>query len=120
MDDMDKVILWEGAKRLAWIVGLGLISAAIMFFAVIGVYDAIWNVPAKVVEIAELTDSRDAWRARAKELDKYIETREGQYRVATKCDQLWMMVADPNQVMDFEGLEEYLKSKKAFFKRVKK
>lgn len=113
---MDKLIIKEIIKtRLVWL-GLFLCSAAIMIFCVIGVYDAFWNVPGKRVEIAELTDQRDVWQARAKELDKYIETRESQYRVATKFDNLFMLVADPNQVMDFEALDEYVKSRKEFFK----
>ena len=116
---MHEMIIKEMKRRAAWFIALFLCSACLTVFFVIGVYDAFWNVPAKVVEIAELTDERDHWQARAKSLDKYIETREGQYRVACKFDNLFMMIADPDQVINFEALDGYIKSRKAFFEPVK-
>lgn len=113
---MDELIIREIIKTmLIWAV-LFLCSAAIMIFFMIGVYDAFWNVPGKVARIAELTTQRDVWQARAKELDKYIAEQDKKYRVATKFDQLFMLVADPGQVMDFENLNEYIKNKKEFYK----
>jgi len=112
---MDEIIIKEIIKtRLVWI-GLFLCSAAIMIFCAIGVYDVFWNVPAKRAVIAELTEQCNTWQGRAKELEKYIEVREGQYRVATKFDELFILIADPNQVMDFEALDQYIKNKKDFF-----
>ena len=73
----------------------------------------------KKAAIVVLTDQRDTWQCRAKELEEYIETRDDQYRVATKFDNLFMMIADPNQVMDMEGLEQYIKDRKDFYKKVK-
>ena len=89
----------------------------IMFFY--GIVSLVILRPERNAEIAELQTQGDVWQARAKELEKYIETREGQYRVACKFDKLFMLVASPSQVLDFEALEEYIKSKKAFFKPVK-
>ena len=112
---MDELIIKEIIKNRLIRIGLLLCLAAIAFFCVNGIY-AFWNVPGKRAEIAELTTQCDVWRDRAKELEKYIEVREDQYRVATKFDQLFMLVADPNQVMDMEGLEEYIETRKEFFK----
>jgi len=82
--------------------------------------------PERNAEIAELTDARDHWQARAKELDKYIgiqnkniATQEDKYRVACKFDHLFMMIADPDQVISFEALDGYIKTRKAFFEPVK-
>lgn len=116
---MDELIIKEMNKRaILWIIGI-VCAFVVIFFTGIGVYEAFWNVPAKIVKIADLTDQRDTWRARAKELDQYIETREEQYRVAHKFDQLAMLVADPNVIMRFEKLEKYIKDRKEFFKPVK-
>ena len=101
------------------VVGIALACFIGPIFFLNGVYCAFWNVPAKRTQIAELTDSRDAWQARAKELEKYIEVREGQYRVATKCSQFFMMIANSKQILGMEGVEELIKSKKAFFKPAK-
>jgi len=110
-----KEIIWD---RVKVIIGIGVFIICV-FFIVNGIFNTGWRIPELRVEIAELTDSRDTWQTRAKELDKYIETREGEYRVACKFDKLFMLVASPSQVLDFEALEEYIKSKKEFFKPVK-
>ena len=115
---MDEIIIKEMVRTKAWLIALFLCSACLTIFFVNGVYSAFWNVPKKNVEIAELTDERDHWQARAKSLDKYIETREGQYRVACKFDNLFMMIADPDQVINFEALDGYIKTRKEFFEPV--
>ena len=122
---MHEMIIKEMKRRAAWFIALFLCSACLTVFFVIGVYDAFWNVPAKVAEIAELTDERDHWQARAKELDKYIgiqnkniATQEDKYRVACKLDHLFMMIADPDQVINFEALDGYIKTRKEFFEPV--
>ena len=115
---MDEIIIKEMVRTKAWLIALFLCSACLTIFFVNGVYSAFWNVPKKNVEIAELTDERDHWQARAKSLDKYIETREGQYRVACKFDNLFMMIADPDQVISFEALDGYIKTRKEFFEPV--
>jgi len=116
---MDKIIIKEYNKTILVWLGLILCLWAIIFFFLIGVYATFWSVPEKRAEIVVLTDQRDIWQCRAKELEEYIETRDGQYRVATKFDNLFMMIADPNQVMDMEGLEQYIKDRKDFYKKVK-
>ena len=88
-----------------------------MFFY--GIVSLVILRPERNAEIAELQTQGDVWQARAKELDKYIETREGQYRVACKFDNLFMMIADPDQVINFEALDGYLKTRKEFFEPVK-
>jgi len=95
----------------------GLLLTSIMVFFFIGVYDTFFNVPAKNAKIAGLTDQRDTWHARCKYLEKYIEDREGKYRVAVKFDHLFMLAADPNQVMDFEAIEELIKDRKDCYKK---
>jgi len=112
---MDEIVIKEIIKTRLVLIGLFLCSAAIIIFCVIGVYDAFWNVPAKRATIAELTGERDLWQCQAKELERYIETREEQYQVAMKFENLFMLIADPNQVMKFEDLDQYIKNKKDFF-----
>ena len=112
---MDEIIIKEMIKNKVKRIGLLLCSAAILIFCIIGISDECWVVPAKRAEIVKLTGQRDIWQARAKSLDKYIETREGQYRVAVKFDRLFFMAADPNRVMDFEAIEELIKDRKGFY-----
>lgn len=112
---MDEMIIKEIIKDRLVLLGLFLCSAAIMIFCVIGVYDAFWNVPAKRATIAELTDQRNTWQCRVNELERYIDEREEQYQVAMKFEDLFMLIANPNQVMKFEDLDQYIKNKKDFF-----
>jgi len=116
---MDEIIIKEMIRTKAWLIALLLCSAVLTVFFVNGIYCAFWNVPLKNIEITELTNQLDVYQARAKELEKYIEVREGQYRVATKCSQFFMMIANSKQILGMEGVEELIKSKKAFFEPVK-
>ena len=88
-----------------------------MFFY--GIVSLVILRPERNATISELQTQVDVWQARAKELEKYIEVREGQYRVATKCSQFFMMIANSKQILGMEGVEELIKSKKAFFEPVK-
>jgi len=88
-----------------------LLTSAVLFLEVVVVAHT------KNAKIAGLTDQRDTWHARCKHLEKYIEDREGKYRVAVKFDHLFMLAADPNQVMDFEVIEELIKERKNFYKK---
>jgi len=115
---MDEIIIREIVKRNIVIIVMFLFSAAIVIFTVTGVYDAFWNVPAKNTEIQRLTNLCNAKQDRIVELDKYIIDREKKYQVATKCGNLFMLIADPNQIMDFEDLEKQIQDKKDFFKPI--
>lgn len=112
---MDELIIKEMLKRGAGVLILFLLSSLVAIFFVIGVYDGVWNVPAKRAEIVELTQKAESWENRAHELERYIADQDKKYRVAIKYYNLFMMAADPKMVMDFSQLEEYLKSKKEFF-----
>jgi len=123
---MDELIIKEMIRTKAWLIALCLCSACLIIFFVNGVYCAFWNVPTKNIEITELTNQLDVYQARVKELDKYvgiqnknIATQEDKYRVACKFDHLFMLIADPDQVISFEALDGYIKSRKAFFEPVK-
>lgn len=55
-------------------------------------------------------------------LECRVETRNkkiNQYKSAMKFENLFMLVASPNDVMDFEALEEYIQDRKDFYKRAK-
>jgi len=104
-------------KAFVTVVACAALFITTMFFY--GIVSLTIIGPERNATISELTTERNVWQARAKELDQYIEIREGQYRVACKFDKLFMLVASPSQVLDFEALEEYIKSKKEFFKPVK-
>jgi len=123
---MDEMIIREMKKRSMIWIGIIFCIFIIISFTGIGVYEAFWNVPAKNTEITELTNQLDVYKARVKELDKYvgiqnknIATQEDKYRVACKFDHLFMLIADPDQVISFEALDGYIKSRKAFFEPVK-
>jgi len=123
---MDEIIIKEMIRTKAWLIALLLCSAVLTVFFVNGIYCAFWNVPLKNIEITELTNQLDVYKARVKELDKYvgiqnknIATQEDKYRVACKFDHLFMLIADPDQVISFEALDGYIKSRKAFFEPVK-
>lgn len=97
-------------------IGLVLASVTIMVLAIIGGYH-IFTAADKKAELEYQTQKAQAWEARAKELDKYVSEKEQQYRVAARFDNLFMMMADPDQVVDMDGVEEYIKSKREFFEK---
>lgn len=116
---MNKLIINKIIKDRICLIVLILISTVVVFFVWVGVRDMVWKMPAKNSEIQRLTDLCNAKQNRIRELDKYIIDREAKYRVATKFDNLFMLIADPNQIMDFEVLDGYIKSRKAFFIKTK-
>ena len=100
-----KIVFW-----LAVVVAFLIVASSVA-----GVYQTFWSVPEKKTEIAELTRERDVWESRAKELDRYVAEQDKIYRVATKFDNFFMMIADPDQVINMECLEEYIKDRKEFY-----
>jgi len=103
-------------KAFVFSVACAALFITIMFFY--GIVSLTIIGPERNATISELQTQGDVWQARAKSLDKYIETREGQYRVACKFDNLFMMIADPDQVINFEALDGYIKTRKEFFEPV--
>jgi len=111
-----------GPSAKVIVLSMFFLSAMVIFFAIIVIYQVFLGIPARKAEIAELTSQVNVWQARAKELDGYIQLRdeyiqdqEDKFKVATKFENLFMCIADPKQIMAFEELEEYIANKKEFF-----
>ena len=85
-------------------------SCLILLFAIIGVYQAFFGVPGKKAEIQELQTISNIWQDRAVKAEATIE----EYKVAMKLEDLFLLVADPQQIMDFEALDDYIKNKAEF------
>jgi len=98
---MDKVI----------VSGLFIGVALISIFFLYGMFAAFWSIPDKNAQIRHLQTKTDAYRAEADELKGEIE----RYQVAMKFENLFLLGASPNQIMDFERLEKYIKDKKTFY-----
>lgn len=96
------------------LVGLAcmLISALIMVFCIIGIYDCFWNVPAKKAEIFSLTQQNELLQAAIIEKDKYIQHQ----KTAFRFENLFMLAADENDKMDFTMLEDMLCEKRGLCK----
>lgn len=99
----------------AIVAGLFLVSIIIMIFFIYGVFAVCWSVPEKRVEIKHLQNRVGVWQARSVELEKAVED----YQVAMKFENLFLLAADSNQVMDFEALDQYIKDRKDFYKAKK-
>ena len=79
----------------------------IVGFFIYGVWAAVWSVPDKKAEIELLQIRVDSYQAAVEK-----------YQSAMKFENLFMLVANPNAVMDFEELEGYIQDRKDFYKRV--
>ena len=84
---------------------LMLLSAAIMVFCVIGIFDCFWNVPAKKSTIYQLTQSNELLQAENEKL-----------KTGMRFENLWLLTADQNDMMDFTMLEETLCEKRGLCK----
>ena len=73
------------------------------WFAVYGIYACCWGVPGKKAQIIEL-------QADNQELEQAIED----YKVALNYEKLFLIMADPDQIVNFGDLEDYIKSKTDF------
>lgn len=102
-----KANVWWG--RLIFFGGC-LLSAVIMIFCIAGIYNTFWGVPAKVERIAELEKYVTVWRDRSTGLDKYIERQ----KVAMNFSNFFMMMADPDQIINMADLEGYIEEKRHF------
>lgn len=102
-----KADIWWG--RLFFF-GACLISAVIMIFCTAGIYNTFWGVPAKVERIAILEKQVEIWRYRSAELERYVERQ----KVAIHFDQFFMMIADPDQIINMADLEGYIEEKREF------
>ena len=80
----------------------------IMFFY--GIVSLVILRPERNAEIAELQTQGDAWQARAKELEKAIEG----YKVAMNFEQLFLLLADHDLIIEMGELENYIKNKAEF------
>lgn len=95
------------------------VSWILVGLIVTGVYQIGWGIPDRLKQIEELTLKANTWESRAKELDTYVIEQERKYKVATKFDNLFLLIADPDQVIDFEALDKYIKDRKAFYEAKK-
>ena len=85
------------------LVGLALmaLSAAIMIFCVIGIYDYFWNVPAKKSEIFRLSQNNEL-----------LQSENDKLKMGMRFENLWLLTADANDMMDFTALEDMLCEKR--------
>ena len=91
----------------AVVIGVFLAVAAVLFFAFVGVYQMAFGIP----ERASIEQRAEVGQARAMELEKVVEG----YQSALKWENLFLIVADPNSVMDFTALEEYIQDRRDFY-----
>lgn len=89
------------------LVGLALmiLSALIMVFCIIGIYDCFWNVPAKNGQIFQLSQSNELLSAENQKL-----------KMGMRFENLWLLTADENDKMDFTMLEDMLCEKRGLCK----
>lgn len=87
------------------LVGLALmiLSALIMVFCIIGIYDCFWNVPAKNGQIFKLSQNNELLLAENQKL-----------KMGMRFENLFTLFADPNQMIDFSELEKYICEKRGF------
>jgi len=82
---------------------LMLLSAAIMVFSIIGVYDSFWHVPAKNAAIYQLSQKNELLQAENRKM-----------KIAMRFENLFTTFANPNQMIDFKELENYICEKRGF------
>lgn len=97
------------------LIGLTLcgVSVLIVVLAAIGAYH-LCCVPGRSEKITVLEQQVDVWKHRSAELEKYIEKQ----RTAFRYENLFMLAADSNDLLDFSELEEYLCEKRGLCKAV--
>ena len=91
---------------------LMLMSCMVMFLAVTGGYHIIWGRHDTSAEIYSLSQRNEALRAAVIEKDAYIE-KQG---TAMRFENLFLLAADQNDLMDFTMLEEMLCEKRGLCK----
>ncbi len=102
----------EDIKERAILFLLLLLSAVLTFFTVSGIYHTLFNIPRKNAEIKELLQQVEILKIHESQLQKKIE----QQRLAFRFENLFMLAADQNDLLDFSKLEEYLCEKRGLCK----
>ena len=74
----------------------------------LGVYDEIWELPTKRSEIYNLSQRIEILQVALKEKDEYIEKQN----TAMRFENLFLLAADQNDLLDFSELEDYLCDKR--------
>jgi len=82
--------------------------AFLSWLTMYGILAVFWFMPAKRTEIKRLQTQNEA-----------MQSTIANYKSAMKFENLFMLVASPNDVMDFEALDKYIQERKDFYKRVK-
>jgi len=108
----DLVIHENDLKEKMILFTLFLLSAMLMFFVVSGIYYSFFGVPRKNAEIKELSQRIKILKIHESQLQKKIE----QQRLAFRFENLFMLAADQNDLLDFSELEEYLCEKRGLCK----
>jgi len=85
-----------------------IIIAVTITFAIAGVFCTFSAMPKLEIEIKNL---------KTEKID--MQNTINQYKSAMKFENLFMLVASPNNVMDFETLEVYIQERKDFYKNAK-
>ena len=86
-------------ESLIVIVVLGILC----WFTVYGIYTSVWSVPDKKAEIISL-------QARLAE----SQAENEKLKVGMKFESLFWTIADPDQIVDFEALNKYIREKQEF------
>ena len=94
------------------LIGVLVVSILIIVTCIYGLVAKTILMPKKKAEIQYLQSRVEVLQGRITEQDQAIEN----YQTALKFENLFFLVADPGQVMNFEDLEKYLCHKKEFFK----
>jgi len=82
------------------------------WLSVLGIYDIVWSNPHKKAEIRSLQAKTQVWQDRAIQAEAKIED----YKVAMKFENLFLLSADANDMMDFSMLEDMLCEKRGLCK----
>ena len=91
---------------------LMLLSAAIMIFCVIGVYDSFWHVPTKNAAIHQLSRKNELLRAE----NRKIKAENHKLKMGMRFENLWLLTADEKDKMDFSMIEDMLSEKRGLCK----
>lgn len=86
----------------------------IIIFCVYGVWALFWGVPNKKVEIKQLKIERHILQDQIVTAVAKVEA----YKTAMRFENLFLLTADHNNLMDFDVLEDYLCEKRGLCKAV--
>ena len=95
------------------VLGLSLASILIMLFFLYGIFACFWQVPHLKAKIHTLETKVELMSGQIDYLNSEIE----KYRVANNFNDLFVMLANPNQMIDMSDLNKWLRDKREFYER---